>query len=185
MTARGAVGPGSSRRSGCAPRRAAVQWPGMEPLKIYDYLTLARAKLFDWIRPLSVPNSTDGALVGLGTLGRTLTHVMICEWSYMERIQEHEVPPYEQWPIRDEEPPPFPDLQRHRTCRRNGPGAALAAVQDWTTPLQYQTDRPGRPIVTASWADIFTHSAARGASSGTGTTSSGNWGTRTHGTSTP
>ena len=59
---------------------------GMEPLKIYDYLTLARQRIFDWTRPLSAEQYTQEFPIGLGSLARTLTHVMICEWAYVERI---------------------------------------------------------------------------------------------------
>lgn len=129
--------------------------PRMDPLKIYDYLTKARGRLFDWIRPLTPEQYAQSFPIGFGTLGRTLTHVMISEWSYMERIQGRAVPPYDEWPIKDEEPPPFPALEAKWTAQAGRTRGALAAVSDWETPLEYEVTWFEEPtVVIASRADI-------------------------------
>ncbi len=129
----------------------------MEPLKTYDYLTLARRRVFDWVRPLSPEDYLREFPVGHGKLGRTLTHVMTSEWYYMQRMQGRAVPPYDEWPIRDEEPPPFPVLEAAWIEQAAQTRAALSAVRDWEAELEYRVTDDGQPIiVTASPADIFT-----------------------------
>ncbi len=133
----------------------------MEPLKIYDYLTRARQRILERVRPLSVEQYAREFQIGHKTLGRTLTHIMISEWYYVQRIQAHEVPPYEQWPIRWETPPPFAALETAWLEQADSTRAALGAVRDWRADVEYRVigddDRP--KIVTASAADIFTQLA--------------------------
>jgi uncharacterized damage-inducible protein DinB len=133
----------------------------MEPLKIYDYLTLARRRIFDKVRPLSAEQYAREFPIGLGTLGRILTHIMISEWYYVQRIQRRDVPPYEEWPIQQEHPPAFEVLEAAWTEQADHTRAAIHAVRDWIADLEYQvTADDGRPeIVTASAADIFTQLA--------------------------
>jgi uncharacterized damage-inducible protein DinB len=129
----------------------------MDPLKAYDYLTLARRRVFDWARPLNADQYSRHFPIGLGTLARTLTHIMICEWLYMQRIQELPVPSYEQWPIQDENPPPFAALESEWIGQASRTRAALASVQDWSKVLEYQVTDKGRTIIlTASRSDILT-----------------------------
>jgi uncharacterized damage-inducible protein DinB len=133
----------------------------MDPLRTYDYLALARRRVFDRVRHLSAEQYAREFPIGRGTLGRTLTHIMISEWYYVERMQRRDVPEYAQWPIRDENPPPFTELDAAWNEQAVRTRAALGAVRDWTTALEYRvTDDDGRRlIVTASPADIFTQLA--------------------------
>ena len=130
----------------------------MNPATIYDYLTIARARLFDHARPLTPEEYTRGFPIGLGSLARTLTHIMICEWMYVQRITGAPVPPYEQWPIKDETPPPFPTIESTWTAQAAATRAALAASRDWDRDIEYRiTDDHGRPVlITATAADIAT-----------------------------
>jgi uncharacterized damage-inducible protein DinB len=83
---------------------------------------------------------------------------MISEWYYVQRIRGGDVPPYEQWPIQEEHPPPFATLEAAWTKQADDTRVALGAVRDWTTDIEYRvTDDDGRAqIVTASAADLFT-----------------------------
>ena len=130
----------------------------MEQLKTYDYLTLARQRILEWVRPLSAEQHAREFPIGRGTLGRTLTHIMISEWYYVQRILGRDVPPYEQWPIQDENPPPFASLEAAWMEQADHTRAALSAVRDWSVDLEYHvTGDDGRSeIVTASAADLFT-----------------------------
>ena len=130
----------------------------MEPLRTYDYLTLARQRIFEWARPRSVEEYGRKFPTWGRTLGQTLTHIMICEWYYVQRMLQHDVPPYEQWPIQDETPPPFSELEKAWIDQAVQTRAALKAVLDWSAPLEYRvTDDDGRRlIVTSSSADLFT-----------------------------
>ena len=132
----------------------------MQPLKTYDYLTLARQRVFEWVRPLSAEQYAREFPVAHGTLGRTLTHIMISEWYYVQRIQRRVVPPYDQWQYQHEKPPPFAALESAWTEEAGRTRAALSAVRDWTTELEYHVDGDEGPaVVTASPADIFTQLA--------------------------
>ncbi|MCZ6653336.1 MAG: DinB family protein [Planctomycetota bacterium] len=130
----------------------------MEPLKTYDYLTLARQRIFERVRPLDAEQYAHEFPIGHETLGRTLTHIMISEWYYVQRIRGRDVPPYKQWPIQEENPPPFAAIEAAWIEQADHTRAALSAVRDWSVDLKYRVtgddDRP--EIVAASAADIFT-----------------------------
>jgi uncharacterized damage-inducible protein DinB len=133
---------------------------GMDPLKVYEYLMLARGRVFAWVRPLSEEEYGRAFPIGLGSLGRTLTHILICEYAYVLRIEGEEVPPYEQFPFQDETPPPFAVLEAGWCEQAARTRNALSAVSDWNSALEYSVTRGKRPmIVTASPADMFTQLA--------------------------
>jgi uncharacterized damage-inducible protein DinB len=132
----------------------------MEPLKTYDYLALAREKIFGWVRPLSEEQYTQQFPIGLGSLTRILTHTMICEYAYALRIAGQGVPPYEQFPFQDESPPPFAALEAGWKEQTSRTRAVLAAVSDWNKTIEYTSSWGNPPsIVTASLADMFTQLA--------------------------
>lgn len=133
----------------------------MDALRTYDYLTMARRRLFDSIRPLGEEAYGRAFPIGCGTLGRTLTHIMISEWYYIQRMRGATVPPYEEWPIRDETPPPFATLDAVWARQSEDTRAALGAVDDWVAKVEYEvTDDEGRQmVVTASKGDLLTQLA--------------------------
>lgn len=130
----------------------------MDPLKTYDYLILSRRKILDWSRPLSPEQHAQVFLIGLGTLARTLTHIMICEWFYVQRLQGLEAPPYKEWPIQDENPPRLELLEEAWHEQEPRTRAALAAVKDWSETMTYivQRDDGKRVEISATKGDIFT-----------------------------
>jgi uncharacterized damage-inducible protein DinB len=133
---------------------------GMEPLKTYDYLVLARERVFGWVRPLPAEQYTQTFPIGLGSLARILTHIMICEYAYALRIEGREVPPYEQFPFQDETPPPIAALEPAWKEQAQRTRAVLSAVRDWNKTIEYKSSWGNPPqIVTASLADLFTQLA--------------------------
>jgi len=133
----------------------------MNPLKTYDYLVLARQKILDWSRPLSVEQHAVVFPIGLGTLARTLTHIMICEWFYIQRMQGLAVPPYKDWPIQDETPPRLEEIEKWWHEQEPRTRAAIDAVEragEWSTVITYMTQRDdGRRVeISATKGDIFT-----------------------------
>ena len=131
----------------------------MEPQKIYDYLVLSRQRLFDWVRPLRAEQWSQEFPIGLGTLGRTLTHIMVSEWFYVQRMERREVPPYEHWPIQEEMPPTFEQLERAWNEQAEQTRRAISAICNWGEPIEYRS-MGGRPmIVTATAGDLFTQLA--------------------------
>lgn len=132
----------------------------MNPLRIYDYLVLSRARIFDWVRQRSAEEYARPFPIGLGSLGRTLTHIMICEYAYVLRIEGREVPPYEQFPFQDETPPPFDVLEPAWNEQAARTKAVISAVRDWAKELEYRVTRDGRTLlITATAGDIFTQLA--------------------------
>ncbi len=139
----------------------------MNPLKIYDYLTKARERVFDAVRPLSPQQYQREFPFGLKTIGRTLTHTMISEWYYIQRLQGRTVPPYEQWPIKDEHPPAFDVIEQTWREQAKNTRAAVAGEQeggDWQrsiTWLSFPDDTRGgkRFHITAAAGDFFTQLA--------------------------
>lgn len=131
----------------------------MNPSRTYEYLVKSRARLFEGVRPLSPEQYGREFPIGLRTLARTLTHVMICEFAYVERMRGRELQPYEQWPIQDEKPPPFETLESAWSDQVRTTRDAFAAVHDWSKPLEYRVTpevaNVSRPmIVTATYGDI-------------------------------
>jgi uncharacterized damage-inducible protein DinB len=133
----------------------------MEPGKIYDYLVMARERVLDKVRTLSSAQYAQSFPIGHGSLDRILTHTLASEWYYVQRLEQRDVPPYEQWTIRWEEPPPLAALEAAWTKQAGDTRAALAAVRDWPAKIEYRvTDDEGRRmIVTTSALDIFTQLA--------------------------
>ena len=133
----------------------------MQPLKIYDYLVLSRQRVLEKVRTLSAEQYAQPMGIGHGSLDRTLTHILASEWYYVQRLLRRDVPPYEQWSIRWEEPPPFAALEAAWVIQAAETRAAIEAVRDWLEPIEYRvtTDDGRRLIVTASASDIVTQLA--------------------------
>jgi uncharacterized damage-inducible protein DinB len=138
----------------------------MDPIKIYDYLTKSREKVFDAVRALTPAQYARESAIGLNSIGRTLTHMMIVEWSYIERMQQHTLPPYEQWPIQDEKPPAFAVIEK--TWREQAPNTRAVLEKfwnggNWDKEFEYISQaRPAndgklvRTQINVSPADLFT-----------------------------
>ena len=134
----------------------------MHPLKTYEYLSLARQRIFNWTRPLTPEQYTRTFQIGRhGTLASTLTHIQISEWYYIERMLSNDVPPYAQWKFQDETPPPFAVLEAEWLAQAKRTKVALATILDWDSQLEYQiTNDDGKPeLIIASPSDIFTQLA--------------------------
>lgn len=133
----------------------------MEPLRVYNYLVLARRRVLDWARPLPAEQYVREFAIGRGSLARTLTHILGSEWYYVRRMEGQPVPPYDQWEIREEQAPAFGALEAEWTRQAARTTAAIEAVRDWDAPIEYRiTNDDGRPeIITTSAADIFTQLA--------------------------
>lgn len=132
----------------------------MDPIKIYDYLTRARDHVFNWVRPLSAAQYTQEFPNWNTSLARTLTHVLVSEYYYVSRIAAADVPPYEEWPIQQDDPPAFPALEAAWRKQATDTQAKLDAVRDWTTPLEFVVEREdGNQVVNASPGDLMTQLA--------------------------
>lgn len=130
----------------------------MNPKKTYEYLVKARKQVFDAVRPLSAADWKREFEIGIGRIDRTLTHIMICEYAYVERMQHRELRPYAEWPIQDEEPPEFSVLERAWREQTETTRRAIEAVRDWDAEFEYKphVSEGQQPIiVTVSANDLF------------------------------
>lgn len=111
----------------------------MNPLRIYDYLIRTRGMVLDAVRPLSPEQYTRVFPIGLSTIASTLTHLMISEWYYIERLQSRIVPPYAQWPIHYETPPAFEIVETTWRTQMNNVREVIAAERDWSRPVSFDS----------------------------------------------
>src|SRR5689334_11355937 len=131
----------------------------MDPLRIYDYLIRARERVLASVRLLTPEQYFRAFPIGVGSIASTLTHIMISEWYYVERLQGHAVPPYDRWPIKYEQPPAFEVVEtawREQAGRVRG---AIAAERDWSRKITYDSfpdDHGKRFRISAAAGDVVT-----------------------------
>lgn len=133
----------------------------MDPDRIYAYLTLARARVFDRVATLSEAQHKQVFPIGLGSLNATLTHTMMAEWFYIRRIERVAVPAYKEWPHRYEEPPGFEVIRAFWDELAGETRRVMREVRDWDAPISYLAmldDGEAGPArtITASASDVFT-----------------------------
>lgn len=130
-------------------------------LRTYTYLTESRAIVLDTVRALTPAQHTHPFPIGPGSISAALIHTAISEWYYIQRMLQRDVPDYAAWPVRDDTPLAFPDLEALWTKQADATRAALASITDWHAPLEYRvtTDAGIPQIVTTSAADLFTQLA--------------------------
>jgi uncharacterized damage-inducible protein DinB len=139
----------------------------MDPLRIYDYLIKSRERVFDAVRPLTPEQYHRPFTFGLKTIASTLTHIMISEWYYIERLEGRTVPPYDQWPIKYEPPATpatFDIIERTWREQADRIRGVVATERDWNrtiTYLGFPDDTRGnkRFHITATAGDYFTQLA--------------------------
>ena len=129
----------------------------MNFVRAHDYLTKARARLFDWVRPLSQEQYTREFPFALHTLQATMVEMAVAEWLYTRRLQRESDPPRDQRPISVKRQPTFSDLEAAWTAQAPETRRTLAAITDWETPFEYRVSQPDKTIViTATPADVAT-----------------------------
>ncbi len=130
----------------------------MDAIKTYDYLTKTRERVFDAVRPLTPQQYRRPFDFGLGNIASTLTHVMISEWYYVERLDGRPVAPYEQWPIQYEKPPEFATVESTWRPQAERVRASLARQSDWGRVVSYLSfpDESGKRFqISATAGDFF------------------------------
>lgn len=132
----------------------------MDPIRLYDYLARSRAEIFDAIRPLSAEQYGREFPFGLGSIRKTIPHMVNAEWVYVHRILAQDVP--DKRPIDAENPPEFPAAEAVWNQQADRTREALAQVRDWATTREYRRRWiDGDVIVTASpdefFAQLYTH----------------------------
>lgn len=132
----------------------------MEYVRVYDVLTQARQRLFEWVRPLNQEQYTRKFPIGLGTLRATLIEIAKVELLYGKRLREEPIPPPplpDTWPISEARQPAFADLEKAWTEQAKETRATLAGTTDWNRIVTRRFEQGDKVIVsTASKADIAT-----------------------------
>lgn len=129
----------------------------MRPDRAYEGLTLARRRLFDWVRPLNQEQYARQLPIGLHTLRATLVEICRGEWIYSLRLRGETPPPRDEWPISETKQPTFADLEPLWTDQAKRTHALLASIKDWSRPIEYRAPQPGKIIhISATAGDIVT-----------------------------
>ncbi|MGH2403843.1 MAG: DinB family protein, partial [bacterium] len=110
-------------------------------------LTQARARLFDWIRPLSQEQYTQQFPFGLKTLRGTMVEIAVVEWMYARRLKGETVPEKKDWPISEERQPAFRDLEAVWKEQTPNIRATLAGITDWEKEIERRVTDGGKTRV--------------------------------------
>jgi|SRR5579864_890447 len=129
----------------------------MNYVRVYDVLTQARGKLFEWIWPLSQTQYTQSFPFGLRSLRATMIEIALVEHFYGKRLREDVLPGTDDYPISETRQPTFADLERVWTPQAKETRATLAGITDWDRSVLRRTEQPDKIIVsTATKADLAT-----------------------------
>ncbi|HKW85833.1 MAG TPA: DinB family protein, partial [Nitrospiraceae bacterium] len=132
----------------------------MEYVRVYDVLTQARQRLFDWVRPLSQEQYTRRFPFGMGTLRATLIEIARVELLYGKRLREEPLPPPplpDNFPISETRQPAFADLEKAWTAQAKETRATLAGTKDWSRTVSRRFEQGDKVIIsTTSKADLAT-----------------------------
>lgn len=102
--------------------------------------------MLDAVRLLEPEQQRRAFPIGLSTIASTVTHMMISEGYYADRLQGLDVPPYEQWPIRYESPPDLGVVEQVWRVQTDRVRGIVAAERDWARPVTWVSfpDEHGR-----------------------------------------
>jgi uncharacterized damage-inducible protein DinB len=135
---------------------SAVPLP-VDPVQVYDVLTRARHKLFDWVRPLSQDQYTRTFPFGLGTLRLTLVEIAAVELYLSMRLREETLAPRAEWPINEARQPAFPDLEKVWAAQSHKTRETLSETTDWNRAVTSRVVLPDKTLMlTAKKSDIAT-----------------------------
>jgi uncharacterized damage-inducible protein DinB len=128
----------------------------MEYAHVYDVLTKARQRLFDWVRPLSQEQYTRRFPFGLGTVRATLNEIARVELLYSMRLRGEPVPPPplpDTFPISEARQPTFADLEKIWTAQAPQTRATLARTTDWTNTLARRIEQGDKVVIATASKD--------------------------------
>lgn len=111
---------------------------GMHPAEQYEYLVEARAKLLDWVRPLSLAQYAQEFPIGKKSIRATLVHTAAAEWAYVLRLRGDPVPPLADRPFprfNDADFAPFERAWEEQTDRTR---RTLREITDWTRVVEWR-----------------------------------------------
>lgn len=120
----------------------------MHPQQMYEYLARARARLFDWIRPLAPEEYSREFPYGLKTIPATLLHAAGAEWVYGHRLRGQPVTIADS-PFTAERLPSFAALEAAWADLAITTRAVLNQITAWDEPVEYRMlpQAPGAPAI--------------------------------------
>jgi uncharacterized damage-inducible protein DinB len=131
----------------------------MDPIQIYTYLTTARARLFDALRPLPDADYRREFPFALKRISATLPHMLNAEWNYAWRIERGERPDQARKPIAPDSEPSFAAMEAAWCSQAETTRRAIESSRSagrWDTMVETRTPFDGKVmIVRASPADVF------------------------------
>lgn len=133
----------------------------MNPQRVYEYLVRSRECLLDAVASLSDEEYVRAHPIGPGSVAVALTHILLSEWYYIERMHERDVPPYEEWDLQDERPLAFGPLRTRWEEQARATRLAIESEGDWERAVVYElTDDDGRRVrASCSAGDLMTQLA--------------------------
>lgn len=134
----------------------------MNPVTTYEYLIRTRAKVMDAVRLLTEGQYRRPFPFGLSTIASTLTHIMVSEGYYADRLEGREVPPYDQWPIKYALPPALGVVDELWRAQAERVRRIVGAETDWSRPVAWVSfpDEQGRRSrIGATSGGLFTQLA--------------------------
>ncbi len=126
---------------------------GIHPAEAYEYLALAREKLFGWVGRLPYEQYVQEFPIGLGSIRATLVHMASAEWAYVRRLRNDPVPPPHERPFAQYATTEFAPLEQAWREQADQTRQVLRAVMDWSQPVVYTAtsgDRVRRYRTTAA-----------------------------------
>lgn len=125
-----------------------AQGGGINPGGTYEYLVVARGKLFEWVRPLSLEQYTREFPFGLKSLRRTLVEIASGEWTYTRRMRGEKIPaepsdrPFTRF-LQTEFAPLEAAWKQQVEDTRN----VLREISDWAKPVEYAPSPSTNPTL--------------------------------------
>src|SRR3989442_10943551 len=110
---------------------------GFNPVYLYEYLAKARAKLLDWVRPLTLAQYTKEFPFGLKTLRDTFVEIPLSEWTYVQRLRGKDVHPCDERPLERFYKTDFPPLGRAWQEQAQQTNRTLREISDSTRQPEY------------------------------------------------
>jgi uncharacterized damage-inducible protein DinB len=123
---------------------------GFTPIAIYEYLVKARAKLWDWVRPLTMEQDPKEVTFGKKTIRDTIVEIPVAEWLYGMRLVGESIPSREEQPFVKYYQTGFGLLESAWRELADRTRRILREERDWSRPLEYIVRPPNRPAVRIS-----------------------------------
>lgn len=120
---------------------------GFTPAHLHDGLLKARAKLFEWIRPLPLEQYTREFPLGLKTLRATMVEIASGEWVYTRRLLGEDLPSPQDRPFAPFSQTGFAELEPAWRIETERTTDALREISDWSAPVEYVIRPADRPAV--------------------------------------